>query len=379
MTSNEEWESMATLRPPLYMCVRRRVDCTDGEYEPMALDGRIDKDEWAHVPWSDTFVDIEGPARQAAVDYPLTRFKMMYDDGTLYVGAELREPKVWGTLTEKNSVLYHENDFEVFLNPDGSRHEYYELEINCLNTVWELLLHRPYKDGHSLVNPYNLHSLRSAVHVDGAVNSPTTTCVRWCIELSWSLAELGQFNTLRFVQSPSTRTAPRHPVATQIWRVNFSRVQYELETVERAYKKVAGTSEQNIVWAPTGVIDIHRPEKWGYVFFSTHTDLVRATREFARTHKAQLDHQMALERILDAVYYKQRAFHALDGTFASTLDRLDARFPTRPVTDLLQQPEAHAPVLTIETTRENERYVATVQSRTQTWHVTHDGRLWRTA
>lgn len=84
---------------------------------------RIDKDEWEHVPWSEPFVDIEGTERKP-VEYPLTRFKMMYDDDHLYIGAELVESKIWGTIRKKNSTMYHENDFEVFLNPDGSRHNY---------------------------------------------------------------------------------------------------------------------------------------------------------------------------------------------------------------------------------------------------------------
>lgn len=83
----------------------------------------VDKDEWEHVPWSEPFVDIEGTARKPT-EYPLTRFKMMHDDSHVFIGAELLEPKIWGTIREKNSTMYHENDFEVFLNPDGSRHHY---------------------------------------------------------------------------------------------------------------------------------------------------------------------------------------------------------------------------------------------------------------
>lgn len=147
MASGEDWAYMDTLRPPVYICLRRQTNSTDGGYDPMELDGRyvsrhhwyclirsytvvafvrycsVDKDEWTHVPWSDAFVDIEGPERNPK-EYPLTRFKMMYDDDTLYVAAELMEPKIWGTITKKNSTLYHENDFEVFFNPDGSRHHY---------------------------------------------------------------------------------------------------------------------------------------------------------------------------------------------------------------------------------------------------------------
>lgn len=84
---------------------------------------RLEKSEWNHVPWSDPFVDIEGTERKPR-EYPRTRVKMMYDDEWFYVGAELMETKIWGTIREKNATMYHENDFEVFLNPDGSRHNY---------------------------------------------------------------------------------------------------------------------------------------------------------------------------------------------------------------------------------------------------------------
>ena len=31
-------------------------------------------------------------------------------------------------------MIFNDNDFEVFINPDGDNHEYYEFEINALNT-----------------------------------------------------------------------------------------------------------------------------------------------------------------------------------------------------------------------------------------------------
>ncbi|GMF58431.1 unnamed protein product [Phytophthora fragariaefolia] len=299
---------------------------------------RVDKEDWDHVPWSDAFVDIEGKERKPA-EHPLTRFKMMYDDDTLYVGAELIEPKIWGTITEKNSTI--------------------ELEVNCLNTIWELLLHRPYKDGYSIDNPFNLVSLRSAVFVDGLTNSPETECVRWCVEMSWSLAELQQFGKLRFRREvegsfgaagvQTGRATPRPPsasgrttrsaltttctVAGDVWRVNFSRVQYELETVVNAdtqqlqYQKVPDKREDNIVWAATGVIDIHRPERWGYVFFSSENELPGGELELSSAMSGFLEERMAIERILDAVYYRQRAFHASHGGFASTMAMLYTGLP----------------------------------------------------
>jgi hypothetical protein len=39
--------------------------------------------------------------------------KMQWDDSWLWVGAWLQEPQLVATITEKNSVIYHDNDFEV--------------------------------------------------------------------------------------------------------------------------------------------------------------------------------------------------------------------------------------------------------------------------
>jgi hypothetical protein len=75
------------------------------------------------VPWTEQFVDIEGEQRKPKT-YPRMRVKMMFDDERFYVVAELEEPQIWGTLRARNSTMYHENDFEVFLDPDGSRHNY---------------------------------------------------------------------------------------------------------------------------------------------------------------------------------------------------------------------------------------------------------------
>ena len=59
----------------------------------------------------------------------------------------MEEPHVWGTLTKHDSVIFHDNDFEVFIDPNGDTLEYYEFEINALNTGWDLFLDKPYRQG----------------------------------------------------------------------------------------------------------------------------------------------------------------------------------------------------------------------------------------
>ena len=65
---------------------------------PVTIDGKIDG-EWKHAPWTSLFVDIEGDAKPRPRFR--TRAKMLWDDQYFYIAAELEEPHVWGTLTQR--------------------------------------------------------------------------------------------------------------------------------------------------------------------------------------------------------------------------------------------------------------------------------------
>ena len=97
---------------------------------------------------------------------------MRWDDTCLYIAARLDETQVWGSLTEPNSVIFRDNDFEVFIDPDGDHHRYWEMEVNALNTRWQLALEKPYRDGGPPVSPAPIAGLRSAVYVEGTLNAP---------------------------------------------------------------------------------------------------------------------------------------------------------------------------------------------------------------
>jgi hypothetical protein len=95
-----------------------------------------------------------------------------------------------------------------------------------------------------------------AVHLDGTLNDPTDTDTGWSVEfaLPWrSLAE---------------RAGPMAcpPGDGDVWRVNFSRVQWRYAIIEGRYHKEPGP-EENWVWSPQGIIDMHLPDRWGYVEF----------------------------------------------------------------------------------------------------------------
>ena len=138
---------------------------------PPKIDGRLDEAAWKRVPWTGFFVDIEGSAKPRPRFR--TRAKMLWDDQYFYIAAELEEPRPWATLTGHDSVIFRDHDFEVFLDPDSDSHNYFEFEINALNTSWDLFLPKPYKGGGSADNSWDIPGLRTAVHIDGgALNHP---------------------------------------------------------------------------------------------------------------------------------------------------------------------------------------------------------------
>jgi hypothetical protein len=218
------------------------------------IDGRLDDVAWKSAPWSEPFVDIEGDLRPP----PLftTRFRALWDETHLYVAAELEEPHLYATLTRHDSVIFQDPDFELFLDPDGDTLHYFELELNAFGTTWDLKLDRPYHQSGRPDDGWELVGLRLGVGLDGTLNEPRDIDSGWTVELAmpWSA-----------FQPPGG--SGRAPAPGETWRVNFSRVQWALETDDGRYRKVPDLCESNWVWTPQGRIDMHRPERWGHFDF----------------------------------------------------------------------------------------------------------------
>jgi hypothetical protein len=109
---------------------------------------------------------------------------MLWDDEWFYVAAEMEEPDLWGTLTERDSVIFRDNDFELFIDPDDDTHGYYELEVNALGTPWDLLLIKPYRDGGPAINGWDITGLQARVDLKGTLNKPADRDQGWAIELA---------------------------------------------------------------------------------------------------------------------------------------------------------------------------------------------------
>lgn len=261
---------------------------------PPALDGNADDPSWSAAPWSEEFLDIEGP-QHSPQPWLKTRMRMLWDQNCLYIGAKMEEPKLWATLTQRDSVIFRDHDFEVFLDPDDDNHQYVELEMNALNTVWDLLLPRPYRDGGPAVDAFDLAGLRTGVRLDGALNDPLHPSRGWSatIAIPWSA-----------IKALSSKPVP--PREGDRWRINFSRVEWDLDVVDGKFHKIENRPEHNWVWSPQWAVNMHRPETWGFLEFQ---------------HKAapvKPDPYWHERCVLMDLYYRMRTYREAHGQFPAT-------------------------------------------------------------
>lgn len=331
--------------PKSYVCYRTSA--------PLVLEGKLDDEAWQRAAWTEDFVDIEGERKP--VPRFRTRAKMLWDEKNFYIAAELEEPQVWATLTKRDAIIFYDNDFEVFIDPDGDTHRYYELEVNALATEWDLFLVKPYRDGGPPLHAWDIQGLQTRTHIVGTINHASDVDRGWSVEIAMPWEVLKEC-------SPSG--AP--PKEGQQWRVNFSRVEWQTEVIDGEYVKVKNAqtnkplAEDNWVWSPQGLINMHYPEMWGFVQFSEKE--VGSASDSVRVPV----HEQA-KWALRQLYYHQRTFFNQHGKFAENVFALG--LPVMRVNGYRWPPEIKATWHLFEAQLPSTAGKAV-------WRINHEGLVW---
>jgi hypothetical protein len=340
------------VEPRQYVCYRAS--------NPIKIDGLMVEPDWQKAEWTEYFMDIEGSIKPKP--RLKSRAKMLWDDKFLYIAAQLEEPHVWAFLKERESVIFNDPDFEVFIDPDGDTHNYLEYEMNALNTQWDLLLLKPYRDdlvNNVAIDNWNYNGIRSAVYINGTINNPKDTDKGWTLEIAFPLDALIELSA-----------TGKLPVSGEQYRINFSRVEWTLDIVSDKYRKrthnVDGREislpEDNWVWSPQGVIAMHQPETWGYLQFSDRT-VGTETEPFIE------DSDNLLKLALRKIYFREKDLKEKTGRYSADLKVLG-------LSEYLVNGDGFSPLIILT----QSMYEATVQSKDgkSTWHIIQDGRIWET-
>ena len=300
------------------------------------IDGKLDESSWQKAKDTEEFEDISGKGF-AAPKYKTTA-KMLWDDDFLYVGAVLEEPNVVAKLFQRDTIIYYDNDFEVFIDPDNDGHNYFEIEVNANNVLFDLILDKPYRTGGDFLLQWDCPGIKSGIHVEGTLNNPNDTDKFWSVEMAIPRQALTlSFNNLL--------------KAGNIWRINFSRVEW--------LKK----PEENWVWNATGRIDMHMPDRWGYLLFSGNK---------VGTLETEMDypHNRDVYKTMWAMFYEQLEFMGKNKRYASMEEIGLTKADTKAI-------DAQKVQLSMETTRRSYEIRAWVPKEEVVYVLNNEGHFWK--
>ncbi len=260
----------------MYTCYRTR--------SAIHVDGSLDEPAWSRAPRSPRFIDVIG-GTPGLYD---TRSALLWDDQHLYIAFWCEEPYPEAHITQRDGLLWFENDVEVFIDGGDS---YYEFQINALNTIYEVLYiwkdaYRPgghfdvpefdifaqnaqtfggnhdrtgeyfWKGSHPrglrwVFRDWDFPGLKTAVSIQGRLNDSASVSQGWTLELAFPWSGMGWL--------ANGRALP--PAAGDIWRLFLGR--YE--------KMLLNGQETHVGWAwdKIGTDDNHYPERFTPITFST--------------------------------------------------------------------------------------------------------------
>ncbi len=275
--------------------------------EKITIDGKAKESSWQKAEWTKDFNDIEGDIRPKPAYR--THAKMLWDDQYLYVMAELEDQNIWAYQKNHDDIVFLDNDFEIFIDPDNDTKNYFEFETNAIQTVFDLFLPEPYRTESYPLHNWDFKGVKVATVIDGTLNNGKDKDKKWTVEIAipFSAVSFGMGNG--------------KPKLEQPWRLGFSRVEWNTEWKDGKYEKIKDPQtgknlpENNWVWSPVGAISMHMPERWGYVKFSPN-EVGTATEEF------KIPDIEFTKEALWAIFYREEQYYSKNKKYCADLNEL---------------------------------------------------------
>jgi hypothetical protein len=184
--------------------------------DQITIDGALDEPSWRYASWSRLWVDPLGRKRgkrglsQAP---PITRAKFVWAPDALYIAVEARDRDVWATLTERDSNTWEQEVVEVFLDPNGDKRDYVELQVSPANVVFDARF-AYHRSDLKRARAWNYEGWQTAVKVEGTLNKRDDRDQRYLVEMRLPLKGLPG--------APKLLSESAHP-----WRINLFRFDWD--------------------------------------------------------------------------------------------------------------------------------------------------------
>jgi hypothetical protein len=208
------------------------------------IDGKLSEDAWASAASTPAFVNVSNG--KAAPDSPVQgTAKLLWDDKALYVGFEVKEQNVVGGFdkAQKDPHLWTKDCVEIMLDPDGDgdNKDYYEIQINPQNLVFDTQYddyNKPQKQPDGPFGHEDWSSkVESAVHVKGTIDDSSDKDEGYVVEAKIPWSSFGK-----------AKKAPPEPGSS--WRVNL----------------YAMKNNDGVAWSPIlGEGNFHKAARFGRI------------------------------------------------------------------------------------------------------------------
>ena len=145
----------------------------------ITLDGHVNEPAWQTTEWTRWWGNPMGVTGKRS---PMTRAKYLWTPEALYIAVEARDSDVWGTLTERDSNTWEQEVIELFIDADGDRRDYLELQVTPANVVFDARF-KSYRSDLKVARAWNMKGFETAVWVDGTLNERGDQDRAWFVEM----------------------------------------------------------------------------------------------------------------------------------------------------------------------------------------------------
>ena len=248
------------------------------------IDGNMKKEIWQNATWSKRFVDMV--TGESGIFN--TQTAILWNKTHLYIAFIAEEPFTEAKQTIRDSIVFLENDLEVFIDGGDC---YYELEVNAANTVYEVFfiwkdaftrgsrfdipmfdLFQPeaytfggdydrtgssfWKGTHPrgirwAFTNFDMAGLQTAVNIEGTLNDNSDIDKGWSLEIAIPWSSLSLLSNGRSIP----------PATGDIWNMFLGRFQKLMLSGKEVQPHPAMALNSH------GIYDTHMPDRWSRIEF----------------------------------------------------------------------------------------------------------------